>query len=242
MGTDIHSRFEVRTPEGWRCILNTNPTEDDIRRHQWAVEDAKEEDKGVPPMYLEYADRNYNLFVILAGVRNGYGFAGVKTGNGFESIAADRGVPDDASEEFKELNAQWGGDGHAATWVTLAEILDPTWQGKRVTLYGIVSKGEYLKWRELNAGRDPDHLIPPDSYCGGIWGSTTKVVSLQEADAHMAEGDVTLTGETAFTHVRLEWTQTYRESVRWFMEWVEGVLLPLGHPPDQVRMCMFFDN
>lgn len=48
--------------------------------------------------------RNYNLFSILANVRNGVGFAGCKTGEGFEPIAMPRGFPADASPAVKKAN------------------------------------------------------------------------------------------------------------------------------------------
>ena len=47
--------------------------------------------------YEPYGDRNYNLFAILANVRNGTAFAGCKTGEGFNPISNPKGVPSDAS-------------------------------------------------------------------------------------------------------------------------------------------------
>jgi hypothetical protein len=43
--------------------------------------------------------RNYDVFAILANVRNGRGFAGVVTGGGFNPIAMPRGLPPDVSPE-----------------------------------------------------------------------------------------------------------------------------------------------
>ena len=48
------------------------------------------------PQYLH--DRHYDVFAILADVRNGYGFAGVRTGSGFDPIAPGRGLPSDLSQ------------------------------------------------------------------------------------------------------------------------------------------------
>jgi hypothetical protein len=48
--------------------------------------------------------RNYNLFSILADVRNGVGFAGCKAGEGFEPISMPRGFPVDASPSVKKAN------------------------------------------------------------------------------------------------------------------------------------------
>lgn len=53
-----------------------------------------------------YHGRNYDVFAILADVRNGRGFAGIETGDGFVPIlgfgeAALRGLPDDLSPELR---------------------------------------------------------------------------------------------------------------------------------------------
>ena len=42
-----------------------------------------------------YDDRNYDLFGILANVRNGSGFAGISTGDGFVPMHDPREWPDD---------------------------------------------------------------------------------------------------------------------------------------------------
>lgn len=47
-----------------------------------------------------YHARNYNVFAVLADVRNGRGFGGHRTGSGFEPIASRRGVPFDMSDEL----------------------------------------------------------------------------------------------------------------------------------------------
>jgi len=61
--------------------------------------------------------RNYQLFSILAGVRGSY-----------RPISEPRGLPEDKREEcsdaFKAWLAEWGGDAHDASWVTLRELKD----------------------------------------------------------------------------------------------------------------------
>lgn len=51
------------------------------------------------PQFLN--GRNYDVFSILANVRNGYGFAGVVTSSGFNPITSGRGIPDDLSDEVR---------------------------------------------------------------------------------------------------------------------------------------------
>lgn len=48
-----------------------------------------------------FDDRNYDVFAILADVRNGYGFAGVDTGDGFVPISPPRGLPRDLGPEIR---------------------------------------------------------------------------------------------------------------------------------------------
>ena len=66
-------------------------------------------------------DRNYTLFAILAGVRNGYGFAGCYRHEPLQPIAEGRGLPEFISvvEEF----GCWLGE-HSYTYMTVNEILE----------------------------------------------------------------------------------------------------------------------
>lgn len=65
-----------------------------------------------------YSGRNYYLFDVLAGVR-GY--------NDSNMISKPRGVPDDASDAYKEQLKQWNGDCHSMSYFTLKELLDVDW-------------------------------------------------------------------------------------------------------------------
>ena len=58
-------------------------------------------------------DRNYQLFTILAGVRD----TGIRP-----VIAYNRGVPEDASWEYKDDSEEYGVDGHSHSWVTFDEL------------------------------------------------------------------------------------------------------------------------
>jgi hypothetical protein len=65
--------------------------------------------------------RDYDLFAILADVRNGYGFGGFGSGEAVEPMSSGRGLPGDISPEAKTQACT--GD-HSATWVSLLEILN----------------------------------------------------------------------------------------------------------------------
>ena len=107
--------------------------------------------------------RNYDNFSLLAGVRNGYGFAGVKIGEPVIPIAEGRGFPKDMGGIFDDttyydeyeisllyrgyIYGKFGitavndylGD-HSFTWMTLQDIIDyPYWNTKR-THFGCIYK------------------------------------------------------------------------------------------------------
>lgn len=83
MGCDIHAIIEKRG------------------RYTWI-------NKGDPDI-----GRNYELFAVLANVRNE---------DGIPCIAEPRGAPRDCSSAFRGWLASWEGDAHSASWVTLAEM------------------------------------------------------------------------------------------------------------------------
>src|SRR4051794_16548380 len=112
MGCDIHFYVEKKDENG-----------------NWQSADAWETEDGydcpsIPYKKRFYSGRNYDLFGILADVRNGRGFAGVKTGDGFVPIAEPRGLPDDASPKIKADCDRWGVDGHSHSYLSLSELLN----------------------------------------------------------------------------------------------------------------------
>jgi hypothetical protein len=82
-----------------------------------------------------YIGRNYYLFGILAGVRNGL----------ITPIAEPKGLPKDVSKPIKELSERWNGDGHSHTWLSLKELLDYNWTESEET-EGYVNGYVYNKW------------------------------------------------------------------------------------------------
>lgn len=60
-----------------------------------------------------YDDRNYDLFAVLADVRN-Y--------NDIPFIDSPREIPDDCSVETYKEYRSWGADSHSASYLTLREI------------------------------------------------------------------------------------------------------------------------
>jgi hypothetical protein len=194
MGTDIHGRVEYRySPE-------------DNYFAGESIEDS----------------RNYRVFAMLAGVRNGYGVAGCPTHTPVQPISEPRGLPEGVEDDDCET---WFGD-HSFSWVTLKEVLD--WPGWNQTLHrtGIVSREEYERLMSCGGGC-------PESWCGGISGPGVKTAeSAEECDD--------------WTHVRYEWTQPFADTVGVFRKWIEYLDAKYGYlladDPAAVRLVFGFDS
>jgi hypothetical protein len=195
MGTDIHGGFIKR--------CNTTNTNTSIKTN-WEQ------------------DRDYLLFAILAGVRNGYGFAGCYRHEPLKPIAEGRGLPEwlhsDDEEYCSEMynpwyGSDWGKDekefgcwlgDHSHTHMTLDEILN--WEGwdNYLERGGILTKEHYLK--TLAVGKEPE------AWCGLVSGGNTKTVR---------EVDFKIGGtESEVTHVECKWVseETLREMYTWWLE------------------------
>jgi len=217
MGTDIHGRIQFRY-----------------------AEDAKYKDVGE----IE-RDRNYNVFAMLAGVRNGVGFAGVKTHEPLVPISEPRGLPDDLetlpdddtaiaiysydfvdAEEEQVRGRYWLGD-HSHSWLTLTEINAWDGWGKRLACTGILEAAEF-KRIEAEGGE-------PREWSGGCWGPSVVIVPAEEARAGKPH-----------THVRHEWTVPFVQYAGVFKAWLDYMTLKHGwllkKDPDSVRIVFGFDS
>lgn len=106
MGCDIHMYVEYkisnRDDAVWRCgdyfkidePLSATPTMKHIEL---------------------YGDRNYDLFAVLADVRN-YDYVNY--------ISEPKGLPSDATEYVKREYSGWGLDAHSCSYFTLRELID----------------------------------------------------------------------------------------------------------------------
>jgi hypothetical protein len=172
MGCDIHLFVEVRDKPGepWR-----------LQPVHWSYE---HDGKKIEQVGFDW--RSYDIFAMLAGVRNGSGFAGSDTGDGFVPIAEPRGLPDDISRELSSIyhdepfgdddtrwqtlrdthGSSWLGD-HSHSYVTLRELLSYSWN-KRTNKRGVVDPGNYQVF--LDKGE-------PDSYSSDVSGFGVRFVS-----------------------------------------------------------------
>jgi len=205
MGCDIHLYVEKKSVDGqWICV----------------AKDA-------------YGGRNYNLFSILADVRNGRGFAGCKTGEGFNPISKPKGLPADVSAVVQEESDGWSGDGHSHSYLTLSEILGFDWT-QTTQLQGWVSAEAFKSWDRW--GRE--HGEAPKGYCGGVDGG--RVVHITEDTMReLIRADDT--ESLAHHYCLVKWEMPYARCASEF--WSETIpkLLRLGIPAN-VRIVFWFDN
>lgn len=201
-----------------------------------------------------YDDQNYDLFAILAGVRNGSDFAGVKTGEKFVPISKPRGIPDDAAPETKEFLNRHDVVGHSHSYHTVRQIMEYDWT-QTLRKQGIVGVREWAQYKV--DGR-------PQSWRGVAMGSTVRRTDPASFELALSEffqnGQFSIyslyRGEDAAIAAfvsALELSQGTRPmtTVFWTVLYYDvgqmllGRVLPrlwrLGSP-DDVRILFFFDN
>ena len=130
MGCDIHLQVEQRVNGAWSI-----------------VHDVPEGIDG----------RNYDLFGVLANVRNG------TWGDALPPIAERRGLPPDHVRRFDDDEEDQFGD-HSFSYVTLAELLAYEWDAP-VRKVGYVTAAFAEAW---------DGVTPPDSY--SAWSNTGREI------------------------------------------------------------------
>jgi hypothetical protein len=232
MGCDIHTYVEVKKNGQW------------VSADTWETETYDDREvMHVPYGESIYSGRNYDLFAILADVRNGVGFAGCDTGEGFVPISSPKGLPEDVTDEVKSVSEAWAGDAHSHSWVTLAELLAYDWT-QTTTLRGYVNAVTYYEWNRYDRKRGDG----PDSCSGDVFGQDIKKVSNDEMDTLIAEAvkdqesPVKAVKETlGNVYTQAEWTMPYYACASNFFLTVIPKLLRLGAPED-VRLVFFFDN
>ena len=232
MGTDIHAGIEYKDATGWHAVTSPNKY---YGKYPGEPKESARLD----------LDRNYDLFAILADVRNGSGFAGIKTGDGFEIISKPKGLPEDADPVTLETACT--GD-HSDTWITLQEILDFDWT--RTTRHtGVVDATQFEKWDRMK-----EYIPGPASYAGDVSGSKIKHISNEEMRAHIQdvfggnrygqERNACLSKLDNNLVTRLEWESGYTETTTQVWEKILPTMLKLGkeYGYNNVRLVMNFDS
>lgn len=284
MGTDIHLEVERRAGDGWQYVPH-------VERDCWscaldAERASKDAGKPVPVSFKKdcfwchgtgrhreqfYHDRSYSVFAILAGVRNGVGFAGCDTGDPFVPISEPRGLPADMSFELRRrLKADYDDDDdwvslgdHSFSWLTLDEVLAYDWD-QTTKKRGWVDAWNFELFRRNGK---------PDSWSGGIGGPGIEHVSNAHVARLIDSGDIrwddrpaTVFEGRGYTtawsrgpglaaeklveaalvapkryYTNVEWEVTYRDCAEHFLEIIHRDLVSLGDPKG-TRLVFGFDS
>lgn len=239
MGCDIHLQVERRSDGEWERVPHADlPCDwcDGARADCWRC-------KGAGHCVRAFYDgRNYDVFAILANVRNGVGFAGCDTGDGFVPIDDPRGWPDDLSDEIRAVaeheddGLEWDdpqsyymGD-HSFTYVTVPELLAYDWD--RTT--------KKRGWVGADAFEEFEREGRPSSWSSMVAGGSTMHVSNQEMRRRLEDGSARINTLTSY-YTLVEWEVPYRDSASYFLEALHRDILPLG-APDDLRLVFGFDS
>lgn len=157
-----------------------------------------------PDVYWD--NRHYRVFAVLAGVRNGMGFAGCKTGEPVVPIAEPRGVPEDLVslgpnyaaldeeaadyyeqcdrlyEKAKETLGDFGGYDHTPSWLLLSEIEAYNWDQAAVSS-GVVGLDEFRRYQAE---------ARPRTWSGSISGPGIVHISAEEMAKRVATNDFSI--------------------------------------------------
>ena len=143
MGCDIHLFTEIKK--------SINSEDKWVNVDNWRYNPYYKEgsDDGEEMLHVEslYSGRNYELFGILAGVRDPNN----------DAIDDPRGLPEDVSSVTKKASDRWDGDGHSHSWLTLRELKE--YQG----LHPVVKRSGFISPEAaelLDAGEET-----PDVWC-----------------------------------------------------------------------------
>lgn len=238
MGCDIHIIAEVKPKKNLlqRLMFWTKPPSWKVNSarvfpNPWYKEGAEAEFQKGEYLATPEDGRNYDWFSILADVRNGYGFAGVMTGQAFKVIAEPRGVPYDATKEWKETVERWDNDMHSKSYLTLEDFDSFDWN--QVTMKtGAVTLEQYNVLRKENS--------VPNVWCGSVSGQNIVTISQEDADNHILHPIQELEGKTIY--VQYYWPVIYRD---WFEDKFENIIEPLRKLKSKnkdARLVFGFDN
>lgn len=226
MGCDIHLYVEKRVDGKWA-------TADKWTHSEYDTENPDSRTVSYEDSW--YTGRNYELFSVLAGVRNRYDII---------PISEPRGIPDDVSPELKQgYNDCYEQSG---SWLTLAEILSYDWTQSFIES-GYISVLDFFRWESYNR----KYGERPNSWCQDVGGGNTKKIS-EDAMRKMISDIGKETKDDRNTRKILE---SMEDHIYCFSEWssilshvcsefwstVIPRLLRLGDPKD-VRIVFWFDS
>jgi hypothetical protein len=221
MGCDIHLYVEVRKDGVWESV------------DAWSTD--QQGDIYIPYEKRLFTGRNYNLFAMLADVRNRYDII---------PISEPKGLPEDISENVKNMSIVWDGDGHSHSHFTVSELLE--YDLKQTTdLNGYVSVLTYYENMRLGT--------PPSGYCGDVGGQNVRIIRNDEMEEKinqvlegcdemsLEEKEQKLLDSLRNFYTELRWKESYYEMSSHFWDKIVPKLLEMGSP-ENVRIVFWFDN
>lgn len=162
MGCDIHCIVEMKGKDGrWSAIKGSGWYRRDLKRsstnggeHEeyWKERYAQVKKESLDTQWI-FEDRYYELFAILADVRN-Y--------EEYPALFAYRGLPHLSSIGTRLELRDWGTDAHSLTYFSLKDIKDADWDQ-------IATKTAYVPdkaWEEFESNPD---LKRPSTYAKEVW-------------------------------------------------------------------------
>lgn len=219
MGCDIHSRAEMDYgEEAWEGIDKA------LWPYPYFREDEGVNLYNVPYTNQPFHDRQYDLFALLANVRNYYNI---------EPFSEPRGVPEDASKEWRAVVEDWAEDMHSHSWITareVRELLEKSYN-RRVEYSGYVSRNQYLDYVMTGT--------TPSSWAGGVGGPNVVTI---DADDVGEPNDI----PANVTHVYMSWRESMNVGV---INTLKQALQPFEYLferdekyLDRIRFVFGFDN
>ena len=236
MGTDIHLGVERRTGSEWLPVDRADVFP--IVDFEDLYSDPKDYDKINAYWDINPEARDYDTFALLAGVRNGVGFAGIKRCDPVTPCFADRGVPKDTSFPLK--NDCWLGGDHSFTFFTYKEALEKVPWTKETVMYGKVPLDHYREWKTGSR-------TYPRTWCGD---GSMEIISEEQAMVRITDGEVPEReddrpyGLYTGPYVDAQWTMRPTADVpfrRWLMS-EQMQRLAAEHGAENVRILVSFDS
>ncbi len=228
MGCDIHLQVERRVNGKWTRVEKLPPRVCSWCGGKGHYEHRPKEDpcywcKGSGADTRPFNDRNYEVFAILANVRN--------DGN-VTPIADPRGLPEDCTHSGtggREADYEYGD--HSFSWLTLRELLAYDWK-QECKDEGFVDQETFKKWDAAGAKGNPQ------SWSGGVGGRAVVHVSNADMRRRISTPYPFQADESAYTLI--QWTYKVNDYAKHFLDFME-VIRTLGEP-DDVRIVFGFDS
>lgn len=214
MGCDIHTYVEKKEGNHWNALKGKNrffgkwEDEEEFTISNWI-----------------YDGRNYELFALLAGVRNTYKVT---------PISKPKGVPNDLSNSIMKDYEEWGVDAHSASYYTFEELLNFDGKNKYIEVEGFVGEKGYKTFKEKGE---------PDSYCGNVHGPDVEKVLNCEME-RVIKNKYPWEQKTMF-YTALKWKVLYSEILEYLLKNIEKYIAEQHIEKEDYknyRMVFWFDN